>query len=86
MLTCKEVAHLASQALDAPLTRRQRWALRLHLMYCVLCRRFVRNLHFLSQALRRARDDNFERFSAGGTLSEQARERIRRMLRDKIQS
>ena len=86
MLSCKEVTHLASQTLDAPLSRRQRWAMRLHLAYCVLCRRFVRNLRFLNQALKRARDAHPECFSARGKLSRQARERIRRVLQDKQQS
>lgn len=44
MLSCKQVAGLASQYLDkdtsAPLT----WKIRMHLMMCANCRRFVRHL------------------------------------------
>jgi len=83
MLSCKEVAYLASQALDTPLTWRQRWGMRLHLLFCRLCRCYVGQLRFLERALKRARDSDSECFSPGEQLSEQARERIRRTLQDK---
>lgn len=42
MLNCKQVATLASDCLDnnTPL----KWQIRLHLMVCANCRRFVRHL------------------------------------------
>lgn len=44
MLSCKQASQLVSQALDRPLTWRERWALRLHLWMCAACRRFNRQL------------------------------------------
>jgi hypothetical protein len=86
MLSCKDVTYLASKSLDAPLTLRQRWGMRLHLLFCRLCRRYVRNLRFIEQVLRRARGGKLECFSAHGKLSEEARERIQHALQDKNQS
>ncbi len=82
MLSCKEVAHLASQALEAPLTWRQRRGVRLHLLFCRLCRCYVGHLRFLERAFKRARDSDSNCLSPDEQLSEQARERIRRALQD----
>jgi hypothetical protein len=83
MLSCKDVAHLASQTLDAPLTCRQRWGMRLHLLFCRLCRRYVGHLRFLERAFKRVRHGDPECFSPRERLPEQARERIRRALQDR---
>ena len=83
MLTCKDVAYLASKALDSPITWRQRWGMRLHLLVCRLCRRYVQNLDFLNRALRRTSNGNQPCFSTQQKLSEQAREKIQRALQDK---
>lgn len=42
MLSCKQVAHVASDYLDnnTPL----KWQIRLHLLMCANCRRFVKHL------------------------------------------
>ena len=85
MLSCKAVTYLVSQALDAPLMWRQRWRMRLHLLFCRLCRRYVHNLRFLDRALRDARDGKLECVSAHERLSEQARERIQCVVQDKDQ-
>jgi len=86
MLSCQDVTDLASKSLDAPLTRRQRWGMRLHLLFCRMCRRYARNLRFIEQALKRARDGKLESSSAYRKLSEQARARIQRALQDKNSS
>ena len=86
MLTCKDVAYLASKALDAPITWRQRWGIRLHLLFCRLCRRYVQNLDVLNRALRRASDRNQPCFSTQQKLSEQARTKIKRALHDEVPS
>jgi hypothetical protein len=80
MLSCKEVTDLASRALDAPLDWHQRFGMRLHLLFCRLCRRYVRHLRFLDRAFKRARNGNLQCRSARGKLSEKARERMRRAL------
>ena len=43
-LTCREASHLASEALDRELSRRERFALRFHTLLCHGCRRFVAQL------------------------------------------
>ncbi len=54
MLKCNEVVERADELVDGtPLSFRQRWALRLHLMMCHHCRRYVRQLRLLVQSLRR---------------------------------
>ncbi len=78
MLTCKEASRLASKALDTRLSWRERAGLRLHLMFCHLCRRYVRDLRFLRLAFRRAGHGGFR--LATPTLSEEARRRIRQAL------
>ncbi len=49
MLSCKQVATLASQYLDkdtrAPLT----WKIRMHLLMCANCRRFIKHLKITRQ-------------------------------------
>lgn len=50
MLSCKQVAHLASQILDQDAKTSLKWQMRLHLLMCANCRRFVRHLR-ITQAL-----------------------------------
>lgn len=78
-LTCAESARLQSEGLDRHLTRMERMGLRVHLLLCAGCRRYGRQLRLLRHALRR-----FPREDAhlpGGSLSEEARERIQKALR-----
>lgn len=51
MLTCKQTSLLVSQSLDRPLSRRERWAVRWHLVCCVYCRRFVQQLKLIRTQL-----------------------------------
>ncbi|PUA29934.1 MAG: hypothetical protein B0W54_05185 [Cellvibrio sp. 79] len=44
MLSCKQVASLASQYLDKDTSTPLNWQIRLHLLMCANCRRFVRHL------------------------------------------
>lgn len=44
MLSCKEVAHLASDYLEQQLEGNLNWKIRLHLLACSNCRRFIRHL------------------------------------------
>ncbi len=79
MMTCREAARAASQALDGPLPLRRRLGLALHLSMCRACARYVREvraLHRLLQEWARRADA-----PAGDTrLSPEDRERIRRAL------
>ncbi|RYY03376.1 MAG: zf-HC2 domain-containing protein [Gammaproteobacteria bacterium] len=44
MLKCKEVAHLASEYIDNNTTAKITWQMRLHLITCANCRRFIKHL------------------------------------------
>lgn len=49
MLSCKEVAHLASDYLDKHAEGNLNWKIRLHLLACSNCRRFMRHLKITKQ-------------------------------------
>jgi hypothetical protein len=73
---------LISDRQERPLGFRERWSLRLHLMMCVYCRRFARQVATISQALRklgRQAEENAE----GSELPLGARERIRKALAER---
>ncbi len=53
MLTCKQATRLVSEALDRPLSLRERLGLRAHLMICAGCAQFERQLGFLRAASKR---------------------------------
>jgi hypothetical protein len=79
---CREMSTLASAAFDERLPWPQRWAYRLHLLYCTACRRYRKQILALRLGLRRIgvalrADDP----GAGPALSAAARERIARALR-----
>lgn len=76
-ITCKGAAELISQSLDAPLSRWQRLALVIHLFICGPCGRFRRQSTLIQHAGQREPAD-----LVGASLSETARERIKRSLRD----
>lgn len=44
MLNCKQVAQLASDYLDQESSTTLTWQMRIHLVMCANCRRFVRHL------------------------------------------
>lgn len=53
MLTCKTLAQRhASDYLDQKLTPRQHFGVRIHLLLCANCRRFLRQLHVVRSVLR----------------------------------
>ena len=74
--TCKDVSKLATQALDRPLSLREKLVMWLHLAVCQVCRRFVRHVRFLRRASSRAGEE----LPVKATLSRDARERIERQL------
>ncbi len=51
---CKDVAHLASQALDRPLSWATRFNLQLHYWICEACARYRDQLRAVRQVLRRS--------------------------------
>lgn len=47
MMSCKQVTQLISEGLDRELSRRERMAMKFHLMMCTGCNNFRNNMHFL---------------------------------------
>lgn len=76
--SCREVSLLSSNNMDRPLPWWRRPGYWMHLMFCGLCRRYRRQLQFLGSALHRAP----KRFPVQHPLPPQARERIKRALRE----
>ena len=76
MLNCKQVSELVSQSLDRRLSLGERLGIRMHLMVCAMCRRYRRQLLFLSRASRRLLGRDVR-------LSPEARRRIREKLRER---
>jgi predicted anti-sigma-YlaC factor YlaD len=56
MMTCRDVAALASAHLDGELAWSRRIGIRVHLAMCVHCRRLVRQLRVTVRALAALRD------------------------------
>ncbi len=78
MLSCKQASQLVSQALDRPLTWRERWALRMHLLMCAACRRFNRQLALIRLAVGRMLSETEQNGSL--RLSPEARLRMTKAL------
>ncbi|RFC36515.1 MAG: putative zinc-finger [Candidatus Nitrotoga sp. LAW] len=56
MLNCKQNTELLSQALDRPITFREKLTMCLHLMMCRGCRNFEKQLAFIRKASRELQD------------------------------
>jgi len=76
--TCKDAACLISQQDQRKLTRAQRIGLRLHLILCRACRKYLASVRFLKQAMRRCGES--EALSAPDGLPSAAKDRIRQRL------
>jgi hypothetical protein len=74
---CKEAIRLQSDALDRPLSLFQRIGLRIHLAFCVWCKRYGKQIKFLRTAAQHCEHDH----SPKHTLPLEARERIKRALK-----
>jgi putative zinc finger protein len=82
-LSCEEASHLTSDALDRELSRGERWALRLHTLFCGGCRRLKQQLDLIRALLSKS-PDSLDR-SAGEPLpqlSSDRREHIKQLLRE----
>lgn len=55
MINCKEATHLVLQAEDQPLPWGERLRLRMHLVICAACPRFVRQVALMRTAVGRWR-------------------------------
>lgn len=80
MLNCRQVTRLISQSLDVRLPWYQRLGIRLHLVYCIWCRRYAAQLQWLRKAARQLHAE-----TAGANpqqLSPEAKAQIRARLQE----
>jgi len=77
---CRELVHIISASLDRPLTRRERFVMRMHLFACKPCVRYLDQSSFVVRALKVLSDEEKDRLFSG-SLREETRVRIKKMLR-----
>jgi hypothetical protein len=73
---CKDITRLLSASLDRKLPLRQRLGIRLHFLICVWCERYGEHLGWLRRWSHEAPEHAHEK------LSDDARERLKRALRE----
>ena len=82
LFNCHEATLLLEKQAEQPLTLAQRLSLRLHLMMCVLCRRYARQTELLAQLARRlGRGDLSNEAVTAERLSAEARARLEQLVR-----
>ena len=84
MLNCREASKLASDSLDRPLPLGKRVAVRVHLLMCRFCRRYLEQIRWIRETIRCS--DEETRTLPEETelrLTGEAKERIRSRLRDR---
>jgi len=76
---CQQTVETISQSMERPLTLGERLKVKIHLWICVWCQWYMEHLQLLRDASRAQADQGPEVMSSA-TLSNDARERIRRRL------
>jgi len=83
MLSCRDVTQLISESMDTSLPIGKRLGVRFHLLMCKFCARYERQLLLIRETVRRiVGTDETPGEPPGETLSEEAKERIRKSLRN----
>ena len=84
MLSCKDAPQLISESMDHSLPLGKRIGVRIHLIMCLFCARYERQLLLIRETVRRlvAMEETPDGLFLG-ELSEDARERIRQSLRSR---
>ncbi len=80
--SCKEVSRLVSESLETKLPLRKRIGLWMHLSMCRLCKGFARQLLVIRTAAKEHGESKNDSSLADATLSDDARERIRRAMQN----
>lgn len=83
MPACKEVVKIISASLDRPLTLKERFVVKLHLLTCRPCERYLQQSEFLQKATHQL-DDKLKEDVLTGRLSDEARTRIKEILNSAI--
>jgi hypothetical protein len=68
MLSCKDVAHLASDYIDNNMSGTLPWKVRLHLVACKCCRHFVNHLRITKEVAPQFVDSNLSEADAQAVL------------------
>jgi hypothetical protein len=80
-VSCRRASELISQSMDRALSRRERFALGLHLLICTYCCRFRDQLRLLRRLMREHFNSSTTEPIAGEwRLSDEARARIGRAI------
>jgi hypothetical protein len=77
--TCKQTVATISQSMERSLTLQERIKLKLHLWICAWCQWYLEHLHLIRETAR-AKAGEPPDFVSSATLSNEARERIRRRI------
>lgn len=86
-LSCEEASRLASESLDRPLTRSERWGLRFHTLLCRSCRHLLRQLQLLRTIAANAPDSAQHAVRAAlPQLSLDRKQHIKQLLSDAQQA
>jgi len=85
MMSCQEAAKLISEGKDHPLRFGEKMGLKMHLLFCVLCRGYKKNLDLLSRIAARAGEAVMSRLSFGAgdeelVMSTSSKQRIKDAL------
>jgi hypothetical protein len=83
MLECRDVSKFITHSMDEPLTIRQRLRVRWHLFICPYCRRFQKQVFWLHSVLRQKSETLIENETKDVCLSNDAKERIKKVLEKK---
>jgi hypothetical protein len=77
--TCQQAVQTISESMERPLTARESIKLKLHFWICVWCQWYMEHLQLIRDASRAQAAEATDQM-ASATLSNEARERIRRRL------
>jgi hypothetical protein len=77
--TCQQTVEKISQSMERPLTLQERTKVKLHLWICAWCQWYMEHLQLIREASRAKAVDASDMMTSA-TLSNEARERIRRRL------
>jgi hypothetical protein len=82
MLNCRQATRLISQSLDAKLPWHRRLQMKVHLLYCVWCRRYAAQLKFLRRATRELPPEALD--AAPQKLSSEGKEQMNARLKESV--
>ena len=77
--TCQSTVEMISQSMERSLSLRERFKIKFHLWICAWCQWYLEHLQLIRKTAR-AKADEVADVANGATLSNEARERIKRNL------